>query len=155
MESCAYSNPYNSEAVTYVSNSLSGAGTWQTWRFSGSCPWKTGTCREFLFQHTYWSFSNCSGSLSLSLDGRFAATFGLSNFFEVHDLKSGTVQNLQWKAPTVQPKLTKNRPVCFAHEGFAVAGAASDMKVLVWDTEHGDQLLSLNHGSEYAHIWEG
>jgi hypothetical protein len=80
------------------------------------------------------------------------ATLGVSNTFEVRNLKLGTVQSLQWKAPTVQPKLTKNWPVCFAHEGFAVAGAASDTKVLVWDTECGDQLLSLNHGSEYAHI---
>ena len=70
----------------------------------------------------------------------------------MRDLKSGTVQSLQWKAPTVQPKFAKNRPVCFAHEGFAVAGAASDTKVLVWDTERGDQLLSLNHSGEYAHI---
>ncbi|KAH9024364.1 WD40-repeat-containing domain protein [Lactarius pseudohatsudake] len=48
--------------------------------------------------------------------------------------------------PTARPKLSKNQPVCFAHEGFAVVGAASDTEVYVWDTERGDQLLSLNHG---------
>ncbi|KAH9024441.1 WD40-repeat-containing domain protein [Lactarius deliciosus] len=84
------------------------------------------------------------GTLSLSPNGRFAATFGLSNFFEVRDLKSGTVQSLQ--PPTTRPKLSKNQSVCFAHEGFAVVGAVSNTEVYVWDTEHGDQLLSLNHG---------
>ncbi|KAH9008948.1 WD40-repeat-containing domain protein [Lactarius hengduanensis] len=48
--------------------------------------------------------------------------------------------------PTACPKLSKNQPVCFAHEGFAVVGAASHTEVYVWDTERGDQLLSLNHG---------
>ncbi|KAH9008485.1 hypothetical protein EDB83DRAFT_2531766 [Lactarius deliciosus] len=84
------------------------------------------------------------GTLSLSPNSRFAATFGLSNFFEVRDLKSGTVQSLQ--PPTARPKLSKNQPVCFAHEGFAVVGAVSNTEVYVWDTERGDQLLSLNHG---------
>ena len=70
----------------------------------------------------------------------------------MRDLKLGTVQSLQWKALTVQPKFAKNHPVCFAHEGFAVAGATSDTKVLVCKTECGDQLLLLNHSGEYAHI---
>ncbi|KAH9068121.1 WD40-repeat-containing domain protein [Lactarius deliciosus] len=48
--------------------------------------------------------------------------------------------------PTARPKLSKNQPVCFAHEGFAVVGAVSNTEVYVWDTERGDQLLSLNHG---------
>ena len=80
------------------------------------------------------------------------ATSGQSNAFEIRDLKSGTVQSLQWQATTMQPKLVKNQPLCFAHGGFAVAGAAGDTKVYVWDNERGDQLLSLNHGSECAHF---
>ena len=36
--------------------------------------------------------------------------------------------------------------VCFVHEGFAVAGTASENKVFVWDAERGDKLLSLDHG---------
>jgi hypothetical protein len=73
----------------------------------------------------------------------------------VWDLKLGTIQSLQWKAlSATQPKLA-NQPVFFAHEGFAVAGAANDMKVYVWDTKCGDQLLSLDHGGECDHIQEG
>lgn len=48
-----------------------------------------------------------------------------------------------------QHKLTKSQPVCFAHEGFAVAGTASEKFVYVWDAERGDQLLSLDHGGEF------
>lgn len=44
---------------------------------------------------------------------------------------------------------TQSPSVCFAHEGFAVAGAAGgESKVHVWDVERGDQLLSLDHGGE-------
>ena len=40
--------------------------------------------------------------------------------------------------------------MCFAHEGFTVAGAATgESKVHMWDAGRGDQLLSLDHGSEY------
>ncbi len=41
---------------------------------------------------------------------------------------------------------TKDQPVCFAHGGFAVAGASNETQVHVWDAERGDQLLSLDHG---------
>ncbi|KAN0130417.1 hypothetical protein V8E53_011818 [Lactarius tabidus] len=75
---------------------------------------------------------------------RFAATFRLSSAFKVQDLRSGTVQCLQWKALITTKTKLANQPLYFAHEGFAVAGAANDMKV--WDTECGDQLLSLDHG---------
>ncbi|KAI0285547.1 WD40-repeat-containing domain protein [Russula brevipes] len=104
-------------------------------------------------------------TLSLSPDGMFAVTYGMSKNFEVRELKSGAVQSMQWHAPVAQrhsvrspqvdptkalsqtqPYLIKNHPVCFAHEGFAVAGAASDTKVYVWDAERGDLLLSLDHG---------
>ena len=114
---------------------------------------------------------NYSGTLSLSPDCKFAATFGLSKYFEVHELKSGVTQNMQWK-PSINPrptsrhignmkvaiqttqlegqhKLAKSQPVCFAHEGFAVAGAAREKFVYVWDVERGDQLLSLDHGGEF------
>ena len=37
--------------------------------------------------------------------------------------------------------------VCFAHEGFAVAGLATgESKVHVWNAGRGDRLLSLDHG---------
>jgi len=62
------------------------------------------------------------------------------------NLKTGTMQTMPFEA---QHKPIKNPPVCFAHEGFAVAGAANDNKVYVWDSERGDQLLSLNHGGKY------
>jgi hypothetical protein len=88
----------------------------------------------------------------------------MSKNFEVRELKSGPVQTMQWHAPIAQrhspqvgrtnalsqtqPNIIKTHPVCFAHEGFAVAGAASDTKVHVWDAEWGDLLLSLDHGGE-------
>ena len=40
----------------------------------------------------------------------------------------------------------KNQPVCFAHGGFAVAGASNESQVHLWDAERGDRLLSLDHG---------
>lgn len=103
--------------------------------------------------------------LSLSPNGTLVATYGMSKNFEVRELKSGAVQSMQWHAPVAhisedserhttkalsktQPNLIKNHPVCFAHEGLAVAGAASDTKVHVWDAERGDLLLSLDHGGE-------
>ena len=96
------------------------------------------------------------------------ATFGLSKYFEVHNLSLGAVQTMQWK-PSIDPalafhhvgnmkaaiwsalqhRLSKSQPVCFAHEGFAVAGAASGNSVYVWDAECGDELLSLDHGGEF------
>jgi hypothetical protein len=46
-------------------------------------------------------------------------------------------------------KLAETPLVCFAHEGFAVVGAAAaESKVHVWDSERGDRLLSLDHGGE-------
>lgn len=75
------------------------------------------------------------------------------------------VQRLQWQGPIIQEtelhrigklkinlardKSVKDKPVCFAHEGFAVAGAAGGNKAHVWDSERGDELLSLDHGGEY------
>jgi len=70
----------------------------------------------------------------------------MSKNFEVRELKSGAVQTMQWHAPIAQRHSPQTHPVCFAHEGFAVAGAASDTKVHVWDAERGDLLLSLDHG---------
>jgi hypothetical protein len=52
----------------------------------------------------------------------------------------------------LEMQLAKNQPVCFAHEGFAVAGAAGEACVYVWDTERGDQLLSLDHGGKLPNI---
>ncbi|SRR6266702_2266639 len=114
-----------------------------------------------------------SVTLSLSPDGMLAATVGRTNNFEIRDLKSGAVQSLQWQVRTkpavaphsvrdlktgsvtaheeVQMKLPKMpfQRVCFAHEGFAVAGAGGDNKVHVWDAERGDQLMCLEHGGTY------
>ncbi|KAF8261411.1 hypothetical protein EI94DRAFT_1705554 [Lactarius quietus] len=113
-----------------------------------SYKWHGIMCWDVMNLTVLWQLpmEDCS-SLSLSPDSRFMAMYGLSNAFKVQDLKLGTVQSLQWKAPMGHPKVAKNRPVCFTHEGFAVAGAMSDTKVLVWDTECGDQLLSLSHGN--------
>ena len=87
--------------------------------------------------------------------------------FEVQELKSGVAQTMQWQAsvvprPAPHPDHVRNRKagamralsleaqnkqsVCFAHEGFAVAGTASENNVYVWDAERGDKLLSLDHG---------
>ena len=81
-------------------------------------------------------------------------------------MEPGTVQTLRWQGsiipasephhvgrlktgPTLaQDKPIKDKPVCFAHEGFAVAGAAGRNKVHVWDVGRGDELLSLDHGGE-------
>jgi len=98
------------------------------------------------------------GALSISPDGRFAATFALSKYFEVRELKTGTVQRMQVpivpsRSPAgatgdhrMQLGPIKNQPVCFAHEGFAVAGASNESQVHVWDAKYGNQLLSLDHG---------
>ncbi len=48
-------------------------------------------------------YSNHSGTLSLSLDSKFAAMFVLTKYFEVHKLKLGAVQNMQWK-PAIDTK---------------------------------------------------
>jgi hypothetical protein len=56
---------------------------------------------------------------------------------------------MQWQGPDIlRKKLAKTPSVCFAHEGFAMAGAGGESKVHVWDAEHGDRLLSLDHGGE-------
>ena len=54
----------------------------------------------------------------------------------------------------VQNKLAKTASVCFAHDGFAVAGAAGEKSVYVWDVERGEQLLSLDHGGEFPNYKE-
>ncbi|KAH9177856.1 WD40-repeat-containing domain protein [Lactarius sanguifluus] len=85
-----------------------------------SYKWHGIMCWDMMNMMVLWQLpmKDC-GTLSLSPNGRFVATFGLSNFFEVQDLKSDTVQSLQ--PLTTRPKLSKNQPVCFIHEGFAVA----------------------------------
>ena len=45
---------------------------------------------------------------------------------------------------------TDNQFVCFAHEGFAVAGSANENKVYIWDAECGDELLTLDHGGKFV-----
>lgn len=65
----------------------------------------------------------------------------------VRDLKTGGVTT----PAEVQIELSQipfQQRVCFAHEGFAVAGASGDNKVRVWDCERGDQLLCLEHGGK-------
>jgi hypothetical protein len=62
------------------------------------------------------------------------------------NLRTGTMQTTSFEA---QHKPIKNPPVCFAHEGFAVAGTENDEKVYVWDSERGDLLLTVNHGGKY------
>lgn len=79
-------------------------------------------------------------------------------------MRSDAVQRLRWQGPIIpapklrrvsklktgetQLKTIKDKPVCFTHDGFAVAGAAGGNKVHVWDAEHGDELLYLDHGGE-------
>ncbi|KAH9997446.1 hypothetical protein BJV74DRAFT_794940 [Russula compacta] len=55
----------------------------------------------------------------------------------------------QWQGPIVQPELVRCSSMCFAHEGFAVAGAAGESRVHVWDAECGDWLLFLDHGKDF------
>lgn len=125
--------------------------------------WHGIMCWDVAARSVLWrqAMDEC-GSLSLSPDGKFAATFGLSKAFEVRELRSSTVQRLQWQGPIIpapdpshvgklkmgetQDKLVKDGSVCFAHEGFAVAGAAGGNKAHVWDAIHGDELVSLDHG---------
>jgi hypothetical protein len=64
----------------------------------------------------------------------------------VRDLKTGTVTT-QAEVQIKLPKMPFQR-VCFAHEGFAVAGAGGDSTVRVWDAKRGDQLLCLEHGGK-------
>jgi hypothetical protein len=52
---------------------------------------------------------------------------------------------------------TEKQSVCFAREGFAVAGSANEDKVYVWDAECGDRLLTLDHAIrktafEFSHL---
>ena len=51
-----------------------------------------------------------------------------------------------------EAQVAKNQPVCFAHQGFAVAGAAGEARVCVWDAERRDELLSLDHGGKLPNI---
>lgn len=80
---------------------------------------------------------------------------------------SETVRRLQWQGPIIpvpephhigkqkmrasQDKPVKDKPLCFAHGGFAVAGAAGGNKAHIWDADRGDELLSLDHGGESCH----
>jgi hypothetical protein len=85
-------------------------------------------------------------------------------------LRTSAVQKLQWQGPIIPAsefhpirnlktgetgfRHIRNdsdyldKSVSFTHEGFAVAGGAGGNKVHVWDKERGDELLSLDHGSE-------
>ena len=108
--------------------------------------------------------------LSLSPDGRFAVTCGKFTNFEVRELKSGAIRSMQCRAPSFPPHHMGNlktssmgvtpldtqhihiekQSVCFAHEGFAVAGSINRNKVYVWDAECGDELLTLDHGGKFV-----
>lgn len=50
---------------------------------------------------------------------------------------------------------TEGQSVCFAHEGFAVAGSVNESKVYVWDAECGDELLTLDHGGKFVKLGKG
>ncbi|KAH8978556.1 WD40-repeat-containing domain protein [Lactarius akahatsu] len=129
-------------------------------------------CWDVAGMTVLWQFpiDECA-TLSLSPDGRLAATVDKTNNFEIRDLKSGAVQSLQVRTkPAVKPhgirdlktgdttsqgegqiRLSRlpSQRVSFAHEGFAVAGVGGDNKVFVWDAERGDQLLCLEHGENF------
>ena len=49
------------------------------------------------------------------------------------------------KSPA-QLEPVNSQPVCFAHGGFALAGASNESRVHVWDATDGELLLSLDHG---------
>ncbi|KAH8981442.1 WD40-repeat-containing domain protein [Lactarius hatsudake] len=124
-----------------------------------------------LWQFPIDDWCNGSATLSLSPDGRLAATVDKTNNFEIRDLKSGAVQSLQVRTkPAVKPHGIRDlktgatttqgegqiglprlpsQHVSFAHEGFAVTGVGGDNKVFVWDAERGDQLLCLEHGENF------
>jgi len=119
-----------------------------------------------------WLCPNYSSMLSLSPDGRFAATCGKFTNFKVQELKSGAVHSMQCQVPShpaycvgnskitamqvtppdTQHMCTENQSVCFSHEGFAVASSANENKVYVWDTECGDKLLTLDHGGKFVNL---
>lgn len=90
-------------------------------------------------------------------------------------MKSGVVRSMQCQAPSLPPHRvgnsktsgmrvtpldtqhmrTQNQSICFAHEGFAVAGSANGNKVYVWDAECGDELLTLDHGGKLVKFEKG
>ncbi|KAH9064445.1 hypothetical protein EDB87DRAFT_1680710 [Lactarius vividus] len=129
-------------------------------------------CWDVASMTVLWQFpiDECA-TLSLSPDGRLAATVDRTNNFEIRDLKSGAVQSLEVRTrPAVKPhdirdlktgatttqgegqiRLSRvpSQRVSFAHEGFAVTGAGGDNKAYVWDAERGDQLLCLEHGEDF------
>ncbi|KAH9051234.1 hypothetical protein EDB87DRAFT_1695587 [Lactarius vividus] len=129
-------------------------------------------CWDVASMTVLWQFpiDECA-TLSLSPDGRLAATVDRTNNFEIRDLKSGVVQSLEVRTrPAVKPhdirdlktgatttqgegqiRLSRvpSQRVSFAHEGFAVTGAGGDNKAYVWDAERGDQLLCLEHGEDF------
>jgi hypothetical protein len=145
------------------------AGMCRGRQFSGDLPWRNGKCGAFLRVCTLLIMPY-SSTLSISPDGRFAATCGKFINFEVRALKSGAVRSMQCQVPSfsshrvgnsktstmrvtpmdVQHMCTEKQSVCFAHEGFAVAGSANESKVYIWDAECGDQLLTLDHGGEFV-----
>ena len=55
----------------------------------------------------------------------------------------------------MQHMRTQNQAICFAHEGFAVAGSVNGNKVYVWDAECGDELLTLDHGGKLVAFEKG
>ena len=105
----------------------------------------------FISVRHYSSCLNCSSMLSLSPDGKFAATCGKFINFEVRELKSGAVHSMQCQVPLFPPHCISNSKtstmqvapldaqhmcivnwcVCFAHKGFAVVGSANENKVYV------------------------
>ena len=105
----------------------------------------------FISVQHYSSCLNCSSTLSLSPDGKFAATCGKFINFEVQELKSGAVCSMQCQVPLFPPHCISNSKtstmqvapldaqhmcivnwcVCFAHKGFAVVGSANENKVYV------------------------
>lgn len=85
----------------------------------------------------------CSPSLALAPDGTWAAVYSVSHAFEVYDVETHRlVQALPFEA---QSNLA-SPPIAFAHDGFAIVGGVRG-KAYIWDTECGDELASLNHGS--------
>ena len=69
----------------------------------------------------------------------------------MRDVRTGAVQRLQWQGPI---SLQDNQYACFAHDGFAVAGTASNSRVLLWDAKRGDQLLCLDHGGKLRFFFD-
>jgi hypothetical protein len=102
-------------------------------------------------------FSITSRTLCLSPDGKLAATFARSQYFEVRELKTKAIKTMQVPIISTKSKpaghhrdrmqlAVKKQPVTFAHGGFAIVGASNESRVHVWDVKRGDRLISLDHG---------